>query len=138
MADGRGLARRWEEYRPSKALWFWSCVICAAAVPAVGFGAGGWVTNGTATQMASDAADHAQAKLAAGFCVTRFEASPDASAQLATLKKTDDWKRDDFITQGGWVTVPGTKQPVADAADLCVQQLMTAKLPPAKTAAKAG
>lgn len=138
MAEARSLGRRWEEYRPSKALWFWSCVICAAAVPAIGFGAAGWVTQGSATQMASDAADQAQAKLVAGFCVNRFEASADAAAELATLKKTDDWKRDDFITQGGWVTLPGTKQPVADAADLCVQRLMTAKLPPAKTAATSG
>jgi hypothetical protein len=129
---------RWEEYRPSKTVWFWSCIICLAIVPAVGFGAAGWVTGATATQMADTASDQAQAKLAASFCVARFENSPNAVAEFAALKKTDDWKRDDFITSGGWVTPPGTKQPITDAADLCVQQLMSAKLPPAKSAASPG
>ena len=87
MANGSGLGKRWEEYRPSKPVWFWSCVGCVVATMVIGFGWGGWVTGGTATQMAADAAVGARAKLAAAACISRFDESPSAAAELATLKK---------------------------------------------------
>ncbi|HZS83560.1 MAG TPA: hypothetical protein VFA50_11855 [Stellaceae bacterium] len=134
MAERPGIGARWEAYRPSKAVWFWSCIACVIATIVIGFTWGGWVTGGTAAQMASAAADNANAKLAAAFCVNQFEKSPDAAAKFASLKKTDSWERDDFITKGGWVTLPGVKEPISGAADLCVQQLMSTKLPPVKAA----
>jgi hypothetical protein len=51
------------------------------------------------------------------------------------LKETDAWSRDEFIKKGGWVTLPGAKDPVPGAADLCTQQLVKADLPPVKAAA---
>ena len=71
---------------------------------------------------------------AAAVCVNRFESAGNANAQLASLKKTDMWQRDDFIKNGGWVTLPGVKDPVSGASDLCAQQLMKAELPPVKAA----
>jgi hypothetical protein len=133
MVDKPSLSTRWHEYRPSKAGWFWSCVFCIVATIVVGFVWSGWVTAGTAKSMADDAAQKAQAQLAANYCVARFEASTDAANQLASLKKTEEWGRDDFITKGGWVTPPGAKQPIDGAADLCAQRLLTAKLLPATT-----
>jgi hypothetical protein len=133
MANKLSLGRRWEAYRPSKAVWFWSCSICIAATIVVGFAWGGWVTGGTATRMASDAADGARAQLAAMTCVTRFNHGPDALAQLAALKKASSYERSDLITKDGWATMPGNTDPVAGAADICVQKLITADL---KTATK--
>ena len=129
------LRARWREYRPSKALFFWSCAVCIAGTVAVGFVSGSWVTASSASRMADDAAQTARAKLAANYCVDRFESSADAAKQLAALKETESWRRDDFVVKGGWVTPPGTKVPVTDAADLCVQQLLVAKLPLGNTAA---
>ncbi len=85
--------------------------------------------------MATTAADGARAQLAAVECVGRFEKAPDASAQLASLKKTEAWNRDDFIKNGGWVTLPGMKEPLSGAAVICVQRLMSAKLPSVNTVA---
>ena len=49
------LGRRWEAYRPTKGVWFWSSAGCIVATIVVGFVWGGWVMGGTATRMASDA-----------------------------------------------------------------------------------
>ena len=99
----------------------------------VGFAWGGWVTGGTAARMASDAADRARAQLAAMACVAVFNHGPDAVAQLDALKKASSYQRGDMIVRGGWVTMPGDADPVAGAADICVEKLINADL---KTAAK--
>lgn len=134
MTDSPTLWQRWERYRPSKSALFWSCVACVIATLIIGFTAGGWTTSSAAAKMAKASADSERDKLVAQICVNRFESSTDASAQLAMLKKAATWDRNALIEKGGWVTLPGTQEPVTSAADLCVKQLMTAVIPPAKTA----
>ena len=107
------IGSRLESYRPSKAVWLWSCAACVVATIMVGFTWGGWVTGGTATRMASDAADGAQAHIASASCVTRFNHGPDAVAQLAALKKANSYERSDIVTKGGGVTMPSDTRPVA-------------------------
>ena len=129
------ILRRWEAYRPTKGAWLWTSAGCVVATIVVGFAWGGWVTGGTATRMASDAADGARAQLAATVCVAAFNRGPDAVAQLAALKKASSYQRGDMIVKGGWVTIPGSVDPVAGAADICVEKLINADL---KTAAAKG
>jgi hypothetical protein len=117
-------------YRPSKAALFWSCVGCVIAALIVGFTWGGWVTGGTATEMAERAARQARAELVATVCVQRFLDASDSRAQLASLKETNSWQRDDFIEKGGWATLPGLDKPVASSADLCAERLAAMELPP--------
>ena len=124
MANSPGLAKRWETYQPSKVVWFWSSVACVVATIVVGFAWGGWVTGGTATKMASEAASGARADLAAANCVSRFESGPNAPAQLALLKKAESYERSDLIDKGGWTTMPGSKDPIAGAGYICVDRLM--------------
>jgi hypothetical protein len=76
--------------------------------------------------MASEAADGARARLASASCVTRFSQGSDAVAQLAVLKKASSYEQGDIIKKGGWVTMPGSTEPVAGAADICAQLLSTA------------
>jgi hypothetical protein len=123
------LRQRWQEYRPSKATLFWSCVGSVVVALIIGFTWGGWVTAGTATEIAEKAAREARAELAATVCVQRFMAASDARAQLASLKKTSSWQRDDLIEKGGWVTLPGVEKPIATAADLCAERLAAMELP---------
>jgi hypothetical protein len=130
MADKPSLARRWGDYRASKALVFWSCVASVVATLIVGFGWGGWMRDGTAQEMATKAAAGARAELAAAVCLHQFVNGANATTQLASLKGADSWKRDAFIEEGGWVTLPGVEKPVTGAASLCAQQLIDAKLPP--------
>jgi hypothetical protein len=127
MTSSKGLAERFENYRAPKAAIGWCCVLSVIATIAVGFTWGGWMTSGSATALANTAADGAQAKLAAAICTAQFNRNPDASVQLAALTKLDHWDRADFIKKGGWASLPGMKDPVTGAADLCAQQLTAAK-----------
>ena len=138
MSDKSSPGMRWKAYRPTKTMYFWSCVGCMVATMIVGFSWGGWELAGTAAAHARQAAASARAQLAADVCVSRFEHAADAATQLAALKKTDFWSQDHFVTKGGWVTLPGMKQPVAGAANICVQRLLAAKLPATKVATAAG
>ena len=133
MATTPSLGRRWEAYRPTKGGWFWSCAGCIVATIVVGFAWGGWVTGGTAERMASDAAGTARAQLAATACVTLFNQGPDTVAQLAALTKASSYQRSDMIVKGGWVTMPGSIDPVRGAADICVDRLMSTALKTAAT-----
>jgi hypothetical protein len=106
------LSRRWEEYRPSKAILFWACVVAIIATIVVGFGWGGWVTGGTSQAMAAAAGDTARGELASAICVERFKAAPDAAAKLVEFKAmTDTYKQRQFIVAGGWATMPGQTSP---------------------------
>jgi hypothetical protein len=132
MANNPSLGKRWGNYRPSKGVWFWSSAGCIVATIVVGFAWGGWVTGGTATKMAADAAAGASAQLAAADCIHRFESGPNATVELAALKKAESYNRSDLIQKGGWATMPGSKDPVEGAALICAQQLVNPSLPATK------
>ena len=127
MQNPRNLMKRFDDFQASKTVLFWAMVAAAIVTMAIGFGWGGWVTGGTAEQMAVKAAATARAELAATVCVDRFGKSPDATAKLTSLKAIDTWKRRQIIEEGGWVTLPGTDKPVADAAELCASRLVEAQ-----------
>jgi len=122
------LSRRWGAYRPTKGVWFWSSLGCIVATIVVGFAWGGWVTGGAATRMASDAAAGARAELAAMVCVAGFNQGPDAVTQLAELKKASSYQRGDMLVKSGWLTLPGSAEPVVGAANICAQKLTSADL----------
>ena len=132
MAYNQSTQRRWQDYQPSRSIWFWSCATCVVATIVIGFTWGGWVTGGTATRMAADAAAGANAQMAAADCIIRFENGPDATAQLAALKKAESYNRSDLIEKGGWATMPGSKEPVHGAALICAEKLVATKTANAK------
>ena len=131
MADKMSLSQRWERYNPSKAVLVWACLFCVVGTMVIGFSWGGWVTGGTATSMAKNARDTARAQMAAASCVDRFGAGPDAVAQLAALKNAAVYQRSNMLTKSGWATMPGSKDSVDGAADICAETLTTATLPTA-------
>ncbi|WP_119423014.1 hypothetical protein [Desertibaculum subflavum] len=135
MANERTLSQRWQEYRPTKAAAVWFGAGCAALTMIVGFSWGGWVTGGTASGLAYNAGATARAELTAAACISRFMGAADAGIQLAKLKETGIWQRNDFVEKGGWVTLPGTEGPVSGAAEACARQLVEMSAPPAKAAA---
>ena len=130
--------QRWDSYRATKTVVFWSAILGATITVIVGFSAGGWMRAVTAQQMAATAASGARAELAAAICVNRYSSAPGMTAKLASLKALDSWKRDTVIEEGGWVTLPGVAKPVEGAAALCAQQLIDAKLPLVTAAGAAG
>jgi hypothetical protein len=78
--------------------------------------------------MASDAAAGARAQLAAMTCISRFENGPDAIANMTALKAASSYEQRGVIVKGGWVTMPGDSEPVAGAAEICVDKLMNADM----------
>ena len=127
MAIGQQL----KDYQPTKTTLFWSVAGAAVLTMIVGFTFGGWVTGGTATEMAEEAAEQSAAKLAAAVCVERFINAQDAAAQLAALKETSNWKQKSFVEDGNWTTLAGMEKPVSGAAKLCADQLADMELPAA-------
>jgi len=84
----QSLSRRWDDYQPSKTVFFWGCAAAAVATMIIGFGWGGWVTGGTSRAMATTAAQEARGELVSAICVERFMAAPDSAARLVELKAT--------------------------------------------------
>jgi hypothetical protein len=125
----------WNEYRPTKAVWFWSVGGAVVATMILGFTWGGWTTGGTADEMAADAREQGRAQLAANICVDRFLASPEVAVNLAALKDESSYQRDNFIDDGGWVTFAGMEQPVQGAGEICASQLADMDVPAANEAA---
>jgi hypothetical protein len=133
MADGKNMSQRFQDYRPSKTALFWSCAGCIVVTLIVGFTWGGWVTGGSAQDMAEEAAEHARAEVAAAVCVDKFMAATDARLQLASLKEnTSSWRQENFIEDGGWAVI--ADQEYDGAAELCADKLIEMEAPAAQEA----
>jgi hypothetical protein len=134
MADGKSMSQRFQDYHASKTVLFWSCAGCIVATMIVGFTWGGWVTGGTAQEMAEDAAEQGRAQVASAICVRTFMASADAGVQLASLKETtSSWQQENFIEDGGWAMIGD--QEYDGAAELCAEKLIEMEPPTAQEAA---
>ncbi|TPN83212.1 hypothetical protein FJ987_17355 [Mesorhizobium sp. CU2] len=136
MAADQTFSQRFDEYQPSKTLWFWSVAGAVVLTMIVGFTAGGWTTSGTAAEMAKTSAIKAKAELAANLCVEKFITASNASDNLAKLKGTSSYQRDSFISDGGWVKLAGMKKDVPGAADLCADKLSAMDTIPANSVAQ--
>jgi len=102
----------------------WGFLGGAVAAIAIGFIWGGWVTGGTSEARAVDRASAAVVAVLTPMCVDNFRHSPDAAANLASLKKADSWDRYTFIEKGGWATVGDGKTPDEAVARACATILV--------------
>ena len=126
MAQERKMTirERWEALQPSKTALAWACAGSVAATLIVGFTWGGWVTGGTASQLAATSGEQAYSQLASAICVEKFMAGPNASAQLVELKGLDlSYKQRQFVESAGWATMPQAEKADRTAADLCAKTL---------------
>ena len=122
----QSLARRFEDYQPTKSMLAWACVATAVATMIIGFSWGGWVTGGTSQTMATTAGDAARAELASVICVERFKAASDSAAKLVEFNAiTDSYKKRQFVETGGWATMPGQKSTDRSATEGCAVALAT-------------
>ena len=62
----QSLARRFEDYQPTKSMLAWACVATAVATMIIGFGWGGWVTGGTSRSLAMTAGDASRSRTGVG------------------------------------------------------------------------
>ena len=120
----KSFQRRWDDLQPSKTMLVWSCIGSVAVALIVGFTWGGWVTGGTARDMAQDAGDKSRYELAASICADRFMAAVDAKAQLTALQAIDSsYAQRQFIDEGGWGTMPGQDKGARQTSELCAAVL---------------
>jgi hypothetical protein len=100
----------------------WGAVGGAVAAMIIGFVWGGWVTGGTAGQMAATSAQDASVLALTPLCVAKGEQQPE---QLVLLKKESSWSRDGFVTKAGWVANVNEKYRSA-VASACARALVEA------------
>ena len=132
------LSQRFQQYRASKAVLFWACAGSVVVATIVGFSWGGWVTGGTAQEMAEDSAAQARQQLAAVVCVDRFMAAPDAGVQLTALQEIErPYEQSKFVADGGWAIIVPASSPTdyttrtddSKAAGLCAAELAKREMP---------
>jgi hypothetical protein len=102
----------------------WGAAVGAIALAIVGFTWGGWVSGGTAERLAAARADTATVAALTPICVTQFNASPKARASLAALKETQSYEQAQYVSKGGWATMPGASgEPSREVAAACAEAL---------------
>jgi hypothetical protein len=116
--------QRWDEVRPTKRVLFWFCVGSVIGALIVGFGWGGWVTGGTARDMAVQSGKDAVVQRLAPICVYQFNQDPEKDQKLTELKDTSTWQRRAYVEEQGWATMPGEEEPDRKVADECAKLLM--------------
>ena len=100
----------------------WGVVGGAIAAIVVGFVWGGWVTGGTAGQMAATSAETAVVQAFTPVCVVKAEQQPE---KLALLKEERSWKHADFVVEAGWVANVNEKYRVG-VAKACASAVLEA------------
>ena len=105
-------------------LGLWGALGGAIVLAAIGFAWGGWVTGGTAQEMAEEMAENAVVARLAPICVEQFKQDSEKDQKLKDLKKEDSWKRDDYVEKQGWATMPGEKNPDSKVAKKCAELLV--------------
>jgi hypothetical protein len=97
----------------------------ALAVAIAGFSWGGWVTGGSAQDMARKAAGVAVASALTPYCVER--AGNAAAASVVTeLKAAPAYSRKGIVEKAGWATPLGSDKPNTDLAQACQLKLAEA------------
>ena len=103
---------------------FVGALIGAIALAIVGFSQLGWVTAGTAENMAAKQAQAAVVKALTPVCVARAQTDPETAPKLQELKAvTSKWDRRSFVEKAGWANMPGEETSNRDLAEACAQAL---------------
>ena len=106
MQEKWTLSQRFKDYEASKTVLFWACAGSVIVATVVGFSWGGWVTGGSARDMAADSAAQARQEVAAVVCADRFMAASDARVQLTALQEIESsYAQTKFVQDGGWATI---------------------------------
>jgi dienelactone hydrolase len=95
----------------------------AVALAIVGFSWGGWVTGGTAKQMASDQARLEVVAALVPICIEQSKQDPQVLVTLTQLKDASSYKRSDMLMEAGWATMPGSSDPNRYVASACMDKL---------------
>ena len=98
-------------------------VVGAIALSIVMFSTGWAVTSSTSHTNAKKMSQDAVVENLAEICVAQFERADDKDARLDELVQTERWKRDRYVSEQGWATMPGSESPASNVAKECAQRL---------------
>ncbi|NQT57076.1 MAG: hypothetical protein HQ551_12705 [Desulfobacteraceae bacterium] len=110
--------------QPSLKVLIWSCVACIVLTIIIGFTLGGWVTGGTAQNMAEESAEKAVVDRLSAICVVQFKQDLEKDKKLKELKEKSSWDRGEYVEKQGWATMPGEKESDRAVAEKCAKLLM--------------
>ena len=110
----------WEKVKPS----LWGAVGGAIVLAIIGFSWGGWVTGGTAQEMAEKLSREAVVARLAPICVEQFNQEAEKVQKLEELKEVSSWKRNDYVEKQGWATMPGEKEADYKVASMCAELIV--------------
>ena len=110
----------WEKIKTA----LWGAIGGAIVLAIVGFAWGGWVTGGSAQQMAEELAQNAVVARLAPICVEQFNQDSEKDQKLKKLKEISSWERDDYVEKQGWATMPGEKDADSKVAGKCAESLV--------------
>jgi len=103
----------------------WGVVLGSILTMIVGFSYGGWITSGTAVQLAKQRADTAVTAALVPLCIAQSKADRGVAKKLADLRAiTSSYEQQEFVTKTGWATVPGSETPNRDVAEACASVLL--------------
>ena len=94
--------------------------VCGAVA---GFSWGGWVTGGTARQVAADQSRTDVVAALSLICVDQSKRDPQLAERLAALKTASSWNRGDLVMKNGWATMPGTREANSQVAKVCADKV---------------
>ena len=102
----------------------WSAIGGAIVLAIIGFKWGGWVTGGTAREMAEEMAVEAVVDRLTPICVAQFNQDPEKGQKLKELKKKDFWEQQKYVEKQGWATMLGETKPDSKVAYACTNQIL--------------
>ncbi len=101
----------------------YGAVVGAVALAIVGFTWGGWVTGGTAQQMAAERAKLEVVAALVPICIEQSNRDPQVVETLAQLRDAGSYERSNMLMKAGWATMPGSSDPNRNVAKACIEVL---------------
>ncbi|WP_245412781.1 hypothetical protein [Oceaniradius stylonematis] len=92
----------------------------AAALAIIGFGWGGWVTEGTAMEMSNKQSMAATATALTPYCVQKSRNDPDATGLMVEINDASRFQRRGIVEKAGWATPLGADKPDRALAEACL------------------
>lgn len=91
----------------------------AIALAIIGFSWGGWVTGGSAKDMAAKQSVADIAAALTPYCLERSQSDANAVAIMAELKAATSFSRRSVVEKSGWATPLGADKPNTALAQAC-------------------
>ena len=91
----------------------------AIALAIIGFGWGGWVTEGAAEAKAKASGQAATVAALAPICASQFRTASDAAAQHTVFVTKGSWEQKKVVEAAGWDKMPGSTDAAPGVAEAC-------------------